>query len=118
MNLDGILTKVFRSVDEEVYEEAARRFLKFKGLVYGKMDSEDWCWRNGVQIVQEILEIEPAEVFFIAWRLSDSRPDVPKEILEFVEKVGDRVPVSDEERVYLFPKDLHDKIVMFGATPS
>lgn len=115
---DGPLANVFRSVDQEVYENAARKFMKFKGLVYRRIDSEEWCWRNGVEIVQEMPEIEPAEVFFLAWRLSDERPEVPKEIMEFVERVGDRIPVSDDERVFLFPRDLHDKIVVFGATPA
>lgn len=119
MNLDGTLTNVFRSVDEQVYEEAARNFLKFKGLVYRKITSEQWCWNHGIQIVPEMIpEIEPAEIFFLAWRLSDKRPEVSKEILDFVEKVGDRVPVSDEDRVYLFPRDLHDKILLFNAVPD
>lgn len=115
---DGVLTNVFRSVDREVYENAARKFMKFKGLVYGKITSEEWCWRNGVEIAQEIPEIEPAEVFFLAWRLADERPEVPREILEFVERVGDRVPVSDEERIYLFPRDLYEKILVFLSVPA
>lgn len=118
-DLDGTLTKVFRSVDEQVYEEAARKFMKFKGRVYGKIGSEDWCFRHGVEIVSEsVPEIEPMEVFFLAWRLSDERPELSKEILDLIEKVGDRIPVSDEERVYLFPKDLHDKILVFGVAPA
>jgi hypothetical protein len=118
MNFDGTLTKVFRSVDSEVYEEAARKFMKFKGRVYGKIASEEWCFRHGVEIVSEsIPEIEPIEVFFLAWRLAENHP-VSKEIMDFIEKVGDRIPVSDEERVYLFPKDLHDKILLFGVAPA
>lgn len=116
---DGQLAKVFRSVDQEVYETAARKFMKFKGRVYGKIGSEDWCFRHGVEILSEsIPEIEPMEVFFLAWRLTEDRMDVSKEILDLIEKVGDRIPVSDEERVYLFPKDFYDKVLLFGTAPA
>lgn len=103
------------------YEETVR-FVKFKELVMEKLSSVDvnhWCLRNGVEIVQEMSEIAPIEVFFLGLNISPMPDGLSEETIRFVERVGDRVPVSDnEDFAYLFPKELYDKILVFGMLPD
>lgn len=102
-------------------EDEVRRFLKFKGLVQGMISSvavNHWCLRHGVEIVQEIPEISPMEVFFIGLR-TEGADEMSPGVEALVARVGDRVPVSDnEDFAYLFPRDLYEKILLFETVPA
>lgn len=103
-------------------EDEVRRFLKFKELVQGMISSVNvnhWCLRHGVEIVQEIPEIAPMEVFFIGLKMNPKPDGLSDEVLGFIERVGDRVPVSDnEDFAYLFPRDMYEKILFFNMLPD
>ena len=116
---------MLRSSMEKInYKEEAERFVKFKELVQEKLSSVDvnqWCVRNAVEIVAEKHQIAPMEVFFLGLKVGgmESLGEVEQEVLDFISHVGDRVPVSDnEDFAYLFPRDLYEKILMFGMLPG
>lgn len=125
VDYDGLGTKMLRASMESVnYKDEAERFIKFKALVQGRLSSIDvnhWCLRNGVEIVAERHQIAPMEVFFLGLKLGGREPlgEVEQEVLDFISYVGDRVPVSDnEDFAYLFPRDLYEKILLFGVLPD
>lgn len=125
VNYDGLGTRMLRSSMEKMnYKDEAERFVKFKELVRGKLSSVDvnhWCVRNGIEIVAEMDKIAPIEVFFLGLKVAgiESLGEVEPEVLDFISHVGDRVPVSDnEDFAYLFPRDLYEKILMFGVLPG
>lgn len=125
VNFDGLGAKMLRSsIEKRDYKDEAERFIKFKSLVQGKLSSIDvnqWCLRNGVEIVSEMYKIAPIEVFFLGLKMSglEHLGEVGEDVISFIEMVGDRIPVSDnEDFAYLFPKDLYDKILLFGVLPD
>lgn len=102
--------------------DETNRFMKFKELVEPRLCSTGchlWLVDHGIGVVEEPAEIAPVEVFFIGLRSGEVELDsLPPNVLKFVEMVGDRVPVSNnEDFAYLFPRDLYDKILLFGMLP-
>lgn len=104
-----------RMMDEDYLAEI-RRFTKFKGVVSEVLQSvrsHEWCVRNGVDIIPEVEEIAPMELFFLGMRAEGRQPESEYAI------VGDRIPVSDGDGwVYVFPRDLYEKILVFGMIPD
>lgn len=113
-----------RMMDDDYLVEI-RRFTKFKGIVSAILQSvrsHEWCARNGVDIVPEIEEITPMELFFLGIRAegrAGCRTYEEHEAGEVRKLVGDRIPVSDGEGfVYIFPRDLYEKILVFESIPD
>lgn len=103
--------------------DEARNLMRFKSLVAGALSSpkvNQWCLENGVEIVLEIPEIAPMEIFCLGLRIrQDLDIKLEDKIQAFIERVGDRIPVSEnEDFAYLFPKDLYEKILILGAAPA
>jgi hypothetical protein len=125
-------------------EEENALFIKFKGILsqhlartWGQNLSE-WCLRNEIEIITEIDEIAPMEAFILGYRtwerlsglkgegrdhvlcvLAKAGLDLDDKIVDFIVRLGDRVPVSDNEEVaYLFPRDFVNKALLFNMMPN
>jgi hypothetical protein len=106
--------------------DETRKFLKFKDIVGPKLNSVDvnlWCVRHDVEIIEELPEVAPIETFFLAYRSAvDKTPYenlLDEKVRCFIRHVGDRIAVSDnEDFAYLFPRDLYEKILVFGTVPD
>lgn len=142
------------NIDESAYTLASRAFvqnehleessayIKFKGLVSGRLyrsdDLNSWCLRYGVEIIPEMDEIAPIEAFVVGYRtwerilgkkgegrehvldvIAGAGLELDDKIVDFLVRLGDRVPVSEsEDLVFLFPRDLYDKILVFNMVPD
>lgn len=120
------------------YENEAILFMKFKGLLSSHQITSSWCLKHGIEVVTEMDEIAPMEAFLVGYRtwerilgeqgtdkqhvlrvIAKAGLDLDDKIVEFIVRLGDRVPVSDnEDLVYLFPRDLVDKALLFNIIPD
>lgn len=91
------------------------RFERFKNLVWDRI-TPSWCLKHGVECVQEVPQIAPMDIFFLGVRMGE----IHAEDLDFVNYVGDRIPMSldGDDIAYLFPKDLYEKILVFNFVPD
>jgi len=132
-----------RSLEKTDYEDEATLFLKFKGILNQTLQTKgqdfiSWCLRHGIEVTDEIDEIAPVEAFIIGYRtwqrllgekgegkeyvlrvLAKAGIELDDKIVNFIVRIGDRVPVSHgEDLVYLFPRDFVDKALLFNMMPD
>lgn len=136
--------KMSRSLEKKDYEDESTLFVKFKGILTqeiqrnGVQDFASWCLKHGIEVVAEMDEIAPTEAFIVGYRtwerilgeqgkdkqhvlrvLAKAGLDLEDKIVDFIVRLGDRVPVSDnEDLVYLFPRDFVDKSLLFNMMPD
>ena len=109
---------------DDPYMNEIRRFVRFKGIVSEMLHSvrcHKWCAKHGIEIVPEIPEIEPMELFFLQARANGQTPEShsTSDKVYFAQVIGDKIPVSEGDGfAYLFPSDLYQKILVFGAIPD
>lgn len=143
MRLDGPATLMLRSLVQDEHLEENSSFVKFKGLLTprlygGNQDIFQWCLKHGVEVVSEMDEIAPVEAFMIGYRtwerilgekgegrehvlkvLGGAGIELEDKIVDFLVRIGDRVPVSlSEDLVFIFTRDLYDKVLLFNMIPE
>lgn len=137
----------------EDYVLESDRLLKFKQIVspvLNSVDSHLWCVRNGVDIIPEVEEISPTELFCMNFRVwermfgrASTREDVVRVVreglrketqtevdvadekfIDFLAMVAGRVVINETDglgeatsHIFLFPRDLYEKILILGFAP-